>query len=574
MEFLKSPRSLLGTGFLLVCLVGTLGIAILLRAPVEFGELCSRLLGEGLMPHGVCYMWDPGLLWMHVGADSVIGLSYFSIPVGLAIFAKKRPEATFRGLLLLFGAFICLCGITHSLAVYIVWEGAYWISGIAKVATAVVSLITAVVLLRLLPQALSIPLPQEFQKVSEQLKTESLVRERVQRRLDARTSKQTKELWDSDSRWRMLSEFIYSAIWITDSEGRATQPMPSWGAFTGQDRATYRDYGWLRAYHPEDRERMKLEWEKSVEAGNTYQLEARLWSAAASDYIPVVTKGIPWRDDKGEVIEWLGAVYDLSEAKYQALQLERYSRRLQAQNEQLQEFAYAASHDLREPLRKIVAYGGVLEEDYGQLLPDDGKDCIQVMQSAAQRMGGLINDLLAYSRISNADIDIQEIDLERVLKQVLEDLEVAVKESEATFELSGMGCVIADRVQLRSLMQNLLGNALKYRSKDRPAKVSVSLRRIEADELPNPEPAGPDNRYFEIQVADNGIGFEESKAELIFKPFGRLHNRSEYSGVGMGLAMCRRIVDRHQGQISVNSEVGLGSRFHIFLPENPRANNE
>lgn len=529
-------------------------------------ELCASIMGSEFMPHGHCYFWDPTLLGMHVASDSLIGLSYFSIPVGLVLFARKRPEASFRGLMILFGAFICLCGITHALAVYNVWIGAYWISGFAKVATAGVSLTTAFVLLRSLPQALSIPLPQEYRKVSRQLESETLVRADVERRLLSRTADQTKELWESDSRWRLLSEFIYSAVWMTDRFGQATQPMPGWEKFTGQDWETYKGFGWLEAYHEGDRERLKAEWERCLAEGANYQIEARLWCAATKDYLPVLIKGIPWKDGEGTIHEWLGAVYDLSEVKMQALMLGQYSRRLKMKNEYLQEFAYAASHDLREPLRKIVAYGGILEEDFGEHLPDEGRDCIKVMQNAANRMGSLIDGLLTFSRISTGELSTQRISLDEMVGTVLEDLEVAIGDNEGRVTYENLGDVEADPVQLRSLMQNLIGNALKYCSPGRKPEVQVLTRQVDGNFIPFPEPTLMDNQYLEIQVVDNGIGFDSEDAESIFKPFHRLHPRGTYSGSGMGLAICKRIIDRHNGQITVSSRKDKGSRFKVYLP--------
>lgn len=558
-----------GVFLAIVTLVG--GGALYFADVVNAGtmmELCDSILNSSFMSHGYCYLWEPGLVWLHVSSDMLIAIAYFSIPVTLLIFVSKRKEARFRNVFLLFGLFICFCGLTHLIAVYNVWHGAYWVSGGMKAATAAVSLMTALFLIRSLPLALSIPLPEEYSRLANELGTETQGRADAERKLKSRIEWQTQQLWKSDSRWRLLTEFIYSAVWLADDEGKVSQPMPGWGAFTGQSFEEYRGEGWVRAILPSDREPMLEHWSRCVSEGTTFEFETHLWNAERNRYIPVVSKGLSIRDEKGVIQEWLGAIYDISSIKEQEDALASSTRRLKAKNEQLEEFTYVASHDLREPLRKVQAYGDLLEEDFGSELPSEAVRYIGVMKNAANRMSHLLDEMLEYSKVSSIDLRIQKVDLDPLVSGVLEDLEVVLTEAAAVVELGQLHSVDGDSSQLSHVFQNLVSNAIKYRAADRLPKIRIESESLTSEEL--------DLRYqlasrgvkhwIAIHVTDNGIGFDQQYSKLILKAFQRLHRRGEYEGVGMGLAICNRIIERHNGFMRAESIVGKGSTFTFVLP--------
>ena len=244
----------------------------------------------------------------------------------------------------------------------------------------------------------------------------------------------------------------------------------------------------------------------------------------------------------------------LRRAKRQAEEeLRKYATELESTNRELQEFASIASHDLQEPLRKVVAFGERLAEHAGERLDETGKDYLQRMQSAATRMAALIDALLTYSRLSTRAQPFERVDLTQTMLGVMVDLEVRIRETHARVETTVLPQVMADRIQMHQLLLNLLSNALKFSRPGVPPELWVGWRLL------------PGNRC-EITVADNGIGFEEEYAERIFRPFQRLHGRGEYEGTGMGLAICRKIVTRHGGSIVARSEPGKGSTFVVELP--------
>ena len=239
-------------------------------------------------------------------------------------------------------------------------------------------------------------------------------------------------------------------------------------------------------------------------------------------------------------------------------------------NTELEQFAFIASHDLQEPLRKVQAFGDMLANQFRAVLGDEGRDYLQRMQGAAKRMQGLINDLLNYSRITTKAQPFEPVDLSDVARLVLSDLEARIQETGGRVDLGPLPTLEAEPTQMRQLLQNLIGNALKYRRKTEPPVVTVRSRVLEPGDaalLSHGEPV----QFFEITVEDNGIGFDPKYVDRIFAPFERLHGRSEYEGTGMGLAICRKIVERHGGTITARSVPDQGSTFIVTIPlQQPR----
>jgi len=230
-------------------------------------------------------------------------------------------------------------------------------------------------------------------------------------------------------------------------------------------------------------------------------------------------------------------------------------RELERSNRDLEQFAYSASHDLQEPLRKVVAFGSLLRDEFGTTLGETGADYVVRMSSAAERMQRLINDLLTYARVTTRPNAFAPVDMNQTVRDVLSDLDTRLRETQGRVETADLPKIEADPTQMGQLMQNLIGNALKFHRKGVPPLVRVYA-----------EPMGAG--LARIVVEDNGIGFEEKYAERIFGVFNRLHGQDEYAGSGIGLAVCRRIVERHGGTIIGKGEPQQGARFVIDLPLN------
>ena len=256
----------------------------------------------------------------------------------------------------------------------------------------------------------------------------------------------------------------------------------------------------------------------------------------------------------------IGAVLifkDITERKRVEETIAQRTDELTRSNAELEQFAFVASHDLQEPLRKIQAFGDRLVTKVGQSLPQEAHDYLQRMQNAAARMSTLINDLLTFSRVIRRSDPLVPVDLSAVARGVLSDLEVRIEKSGAIVDIGELPTLDADPMQMHQLLLNLISNALKFQPAGAKPEVTIRSRKFNTSS---------GEQHCEITVEDNGIGFEEKYMDKIFAVFQRLHGRSEYEGTGVGLAVCRRITDRHHGTITARSQLGQGSTFIVTLP--------
>ena len=259
-----------------------------------------------------------------------------------------------------------------------------------------------------------------------------------------------------------------------------------------------------------------------------------------------------------------GVGVDITERKRAEEDLRTFAAQLQRSNAELQDFVTAASHDLQEPLRKIRAFGDRLKHTSAEALGDEGRDYLDRMENAAARMQTLIQDLLQYSRVTTKAQPFVPTDLAQTVLEVLSDLDIRIEQTGGRVEVAELPTVEADPLQMRELVQNLVGNALKFHRPGEPPLVRISARLLDPDGQPGAERETP--QWCEISVADNGIGFEDKYAARIFDMFHRLHGWSQYEGSGLGLSICRKIVQRHGGRIVARSSPGQGATFLVTLP--------
>lgn len=240
---------------------------------------------------------------------------------------------------------------------------------------------------------------------------------------------------------------------------------------------------------------------------------------------------------------------------------------LKRSNDSLQQFAYVASHDLQEPLRKIQSFGSLLQEQYARELGESGHDMLRRMQHASERMSLLIKDLLAYSRITTHQLTFQPVSLNQVLEKVTDTLEWQIEDAGAELIIDRLPDIQGDSLQLGQLFQNLLSNAIKFRKPGVPPRITVRCQTVDQAQLsPAVHPARKAARYYQISVADNGIGFDNKYLDRIFEVFQRLHGKSTYEGTGIGLAICQKVAANHGGAITARSETGQGATFDVYLP--------
>lgn len=254
---------------------------------------------------------------------------------------------------------------------------------------------------------------------------------------------------------------------------------------------------------------------------------------------------------------------DLTEQRVAELQNQRMTTRLEESNRDLLEFAQVASHDLQEPLRKVSTFCNRLEHKLDGRLDERSRTYMERMNNAIFRMQRLIQDLLTFAKVNTEGTPMVDINLSAVIDPVLADLEIAIEDDRAEIIVGPMPTLPIDESQLGQLFQNLIGNALKFRQAGVAPRIEVTAEHIPAPGTDSNEPLGG---WYEITVADNGIGFDQKHAIKVFAAFQRLNGKSEYPGSGVGLSVCRRIVERHQGTITASSSEGEGATFVIRLP--------
>ncbi len=307
----------------------------------------------------------------------------------------------------------------------------------------------------------------------------------------------------------------------------------------------------LGNYTTEEAERALLERNDPIRLAQRTTLKQRLKDGRV---IAVMNEPMP---DGGSIATY----QDITESERSSETMLEYTKKLERSNRELVDFAYVASHDLQEPLRKIEAFGDRLVKKYASILPEDGQMFVNRMQSAAERMRRLINDLLSYSRITTAAKPFEIISLNEVVAGVISDLQIRIEENRGRVDVSDLPSIIGDPTQMRQLLQNIIGNALKFKKPDVDPVVTVTSRMVEEHQLSEPGLA------VEITIKDNGIGFDNQFKDQIFTIFQRLHTRNEFEGTGIGLATCRKIVERHRGTIAADGSPDQGSTFTITLPK-------
>ncbi|MBO0948881.1 PAS domain-containing sensor histidine kinase [Fibrella forsythiae] len=386
---------------------------------------------------------------------------------------------------------------------------------------------------------------------------------------------------ESEKQFRALLEAIPAIAWTNSPTGEITFCNQRLFDYMGLDSHQLLTIDWQMVIHPDDLAHSMALYRQALTSGQDYVAENR-YRRADGMYRWHLNRALPLRDELGQITKWVGTATDIHEQKQQEAELERQVaartqqlnasiQDLQRSNDNLQQFAYIASHDLQEPLRKIQAFSTLLSTGYADQL-GEGTDYLTRMQAAASRMSTLIRDLLTYSRISTRQEESAPVALERVVQHALLDLELVIEESSATIEVAQLPIIQGDETQLNQLMQNLLSNALKFRRQDADGQwispvIRVSARHIRIDDLPaSVKPARKTRAYYQIDVADNGIGFDEKYANRIFQVFQRLHGKGEFAGTGIGLAICEKVAANHGGAITAMGKPGEGAAFSVYFP--------
>jgi PAS domain S-box-containing protein len=381
-------------------------------------------------------------------------------------------------------------------------------------------------------------------------------------------------LQESEHKFRILADSLPQFIWTSDGEGNLDYFNRSIFEYSGYNEEDLKNEGWLKIVHPDDREENIRRWAESMRTGEPFIFEHR-FRRHDGVYHWQLSRAMPQRDDEGVIQRWVGTSTDVHHQKTFAEELERsVSQRtaelshavaaLTKMNEELEQFAYVSSHDLQEPLRKIQTFVGLLTL---QLKAGDEKATtfLKKIDAAAKRMSELITDLLQYSRLKTTDDKFVSVDLNEIVSRVIDDYEITIASKDAQINLEcRLPEVQAVPLQMNQLFFNLIGNSLKF--SDKKPEINITCGTVKGGEDNAPGRLRTGAVYHLIRISDNGIGFSNQYAERIFTIFQRLNTRELFEGTGIGLAICKKIVENHKGVIEAKGEEGKGSVFSIYLP--------
>ncbi len=357
------------------------------------------------------------------------------------------------------------------------------------------------------------------------------------------------QLQESESRFRSLADSLPALIWVCDAEQLCTYVNQTWQTFTGRSLEQETNWGWLDTIHPDDRSRFLDQIQTCFAEEILLHLEYRRRDRNGT-YRWILNTGIP-RYIADQFAGMIGCGLDITVSKQNQVALEQAISELKRSNRDLEEFAYVASHDLREPLRKIRSFSELLLEDYAAQIDDKGRCYFNYIIDGAERMDALVQSVLQYSRVGRQDQPPEKVDLNTVVQQIASDYSLLLEQKKGWIIYDLLPTVIIGKVEITQLLQNLIGNALKFHG-EQPPHITVKAQR-----------QGP---HWQISVQDMGIGIAPEFRDRVFTMFARQHPRDQYPGTGIGLSICRKIVENYGGQIDFESEVGKGTTFFFTLP--------
>lgn len=362
---------------------------------------------------------------------------------------------------------------------------------------------------------------------------------------ELRAKQAAEELSRREDQFRHLAEALPNLCWMAYGDGHIFWYNSRWYEYTGTTPDQMEGWGWQSVHDPEVLPEVMERWTASIRTGQSFEMVFPLRRADGS-FRPFLTRIVPIRDEEGRIVRWFGTNTDITGQK-------EIEKELRNANADLEQFAYSASHDLQEPLRTVKVFSQLLAEKEKHKLDGQSLDHLNSVISSATRMEALLRDLLLYARATRIETPAEPADANQAVQAALTNLKGAVAEIGAIIEVDSLPTVPVHPTQLELLFQNLISNAIKYRKPGVTPEVHIASKKQNAEWL--------------FSVRDNGIGIEPQYKERIFGIFKRLHTSDRYSGTGIGLALCRRIVERHNGRIWAESKPGEGSTFYFILPQ-------
>lgn len=510
-------------------------------------------------PRWHCGRWTEFHGWLYIISDLLIWSAYFSIPLVILKYISRRQDVRFIRLYFLFAAFILACGATHFLDAVAFWVPAYRLSALVRLVTGVISWITVFYLVRFLPLAFSLKSHTELENEIYQRKIAEEEIRQLNIALEQRVLERTEELSQSEQKYRHLFENNPMPMWIIDIDSfRFLAVNEVAVAHYGYSREEFLSMTAFDIRPPEEVSRFKnAHHPPSVSPG---QYNRGLWRHRKKDgtdiQVEIIAHDISFEGKKGRLIlandvtdkiRATEALHKLNEELENRVQ--QRTIQLETVNKELEAFSYSVSHDLRAPLRGIIGFTTMLEEDYTSKLDDEAKRLTSIIKNNTLRMGLLIDGLLSFSRMTRKDIVMTEIDTQKMVNDMVADLAGG---NTIEWDIQSLPAVKGDYYTLQQVWINLISNAVKYSgTRERPFIQIGSFMQ---------------DKQVVFFVKDNGVGFDNKYKEKLFKVFQRLHSADEFEGTGVGLALVEKIITKHGGKVWADAVPNEGACFYFSLP--------
>lgn len=483
------------------------------------------------MPHGHCYLWRPEILWLHVGSDFVVALSYFSIPIALGYFLFKRRDVPLSGIIVCFALFILMCGLTHVMDIYTTWTPLYGVEGILKALTALVSAYTAWRLWPMIPKLLYFP------SVSQ---------------LMADLEKQKEQLFRSEEKFRSIFDQAPNGLLLVDKDG-----VIELSNLTIQN---------IFGYAPEELQGQNItvlipanmrpghdaKVRSFFEAPETRKMGTGrdLYGLHKEGHVVRIEVGLS-SFGEGQAQRVLTSIIDITDR----MSLEKYKNemvvRLKRSNEELEQYAYAVSHDLKAPIRGVSMLSQWILEDAGGQLDETTHERMLKIQGSTHKMNGMINGILNYSKVGSGHRVFVPVDLQKTLINTWQMISPDGSVLDLQVE-KPLPTLIGEQHLFEQMFQNLLSNAIKYNDQSHKT-LRVTWKEDEQNDV--------------LYFSDNGRGVDPKHHERIFELFQSLESEASLESHGVGLALVKKIVELHGGFIRLESSVGQGATFIISFPK-------
>ena len=521
----------------------------------------SQMFSEtGLTPHGFCLLWEPGLIWLHVAADTVIGLSYYAIPLALAYFVWKRQDIIFGWIFWMFAAFILACGTTHFVEIWTLWHPDYWVQGLVKLVTAAVSLMTAVLLWPLIPRLLELPSPMQLRQANDQLRAQIRARNDALEQL-----RHSEEQYRLEEQHRLLVESVTEyAIIMLDRQGYVTNWNAEAERTNGYTTSEIVGQHFSILYPTEDRERglppralefATREGRYETEAWRVRKDGSRFWASVVIH---------PLTDEAHQLVGFAKATRDITARLQHREELQRVQAAL-AQSQKMEavgELTGGIAHDFNNLLTVVLGNIELLELD-GQKDEQRSRRLLRATRHAAERGAALTQRLLAFSR--RQPLRPQHTDVNRVVSAMSELLRSTLGEQVAieTVLAGGLWCAFVDTNQLESALLNLAVNARDSMPSGGKVTIETGNTYLDDDYAAAHSEVRP-GQYVMVAISDTGAGMSEQTIARAFEPF--FTTKPEGEGTGLGLSQVYGYVKQSHGHVKIYSELEEGTTVKIYLP--------